>query len=69
MQFALREMNRFRTPIIVWLVVSAVAAVAGPFGTHDAMQIEARALYWGGIAALSIALNFGAIYLARNAGF
>ena len=45
MQLALREMTRHRVPILIWLVVTVVAAVAGPFGTLDAMGIGGRALY------------------------
>lgn len=68
MQFALREMTRHRVPLLIWLVVTAVAAVAGPFGTLDAMGLTGRALYWGGVAAGSILLSFGARWLARDFG-
>ncbi|WP_298857876.1 LytTR family DNA-binding domain-containing protein [uncultured Sulfitobacter sp.] len=68
MQFALREMTRHRVPLLIWLVVTAVAVVAGPFGTLDAMRLGGRVLYWGGIAGGSILLSFGARWLARDMG-
>lgn len=66
MQFALREIQRFRVPLVIWLVVTAVAAVAGPFGTHDAMGTGGLALYWGAIVGGSIVLNVGAMHLAAG---
>ena len=68
MQFALREITRHRVPLLIWLVVTVVAAVAGPFGTLDAMGIGGRALYWGGVAGGSILLSFAARWLARDMG-
>ena len=68
MQLALREMTRHRVPILIWLVVTVVAAVAGPFGTLDAMGIGGRALYWGGVTGGSILLSFAARWLASDMG-
>ena len=68
MQFALREMTRHRVPLLIWLVVTVVAAVAGPFGTLYAMGLGGRALYWGGVAGGSILLDFGARRLACDMG-
>lgn len=68
MQLALREMTRHRVPILIWLVVTVVAAVAGSFGTLDAMGIGGRALYWGGVTGGSILLSFAARWLARDMG-
>lgn len=66
MQLALREIMRFRVPLVVWAMVTAVAAVAGPFGTHDAMGTGGLALYWGGVVGGSILLNLGAMNLAAE---
>lgn len=68
MHFTLREIMRFRAPVMIWFAVTAVAAVAGPFGTLEVMGAGARTVYWGGFAAVSIGLNFGAIHLARDRG-
>lgn len=68
MQLALREIMRLKVPLLIWGVVTAVAAVAGPFGTHDAMGLEGRALYWGAVSGGSILLNFVTRYVARDMG-
>lgn len=68
MQLALREITRRRVPLMIWAMVTVVAAVAGPFGTHDAMGLGGRALYWGAVAGGSILLNFGARHVAREMG-
>ena len=68
MQLALREIARYRVPLLIWLMVSIVAAVAGPFGTLDAMGFLGRLLYWGGVAGGSILLNYGTRYAARDMG-
>ena len=66
MQLALREIKRFRVPLVIWLVVTAVAAVAGPFGAHEVMGIAGLALYWGGVVGVSIVLNFWAMSLSEG---
>jgi hypothetical protein len=68
MQLALREISRYRVPLMIWMVATAVAAVAGPFGTLDAMGPGARAFYWGGVSAISITMSFGAQALAQRYG-
>jgi len=66
MRFTLREMTRLRVPLLIWLMVSVVATVAGPFGTLDAMGVTGRALYWSLIAGGSIVLNAAAQHLTRD---
>lgn len=66
MQLTLREMKRYRVPFMMWLAISVVATVAGPFGTLEAMSLAGRAAYWSIVVGGSIILNFGAIALARN---
>jgi hypothetical protein len=68
MQPALREISRHRVPLMIWVVVTVVAAVAGPFGTHDAMALGPRALYWGSVSAVSIVLSFAAQSFGREMG-
>lgn len=68
MQFTLREITRLRIPLLIWGALTAVAAVAGPFGTLDAMGLGGRALYWGGVIGVSIGLNLGANVLAARQG-
>jgi len=66
MQVTLREIRWVRVPLLIWLVVTVVAAVAGPFGTLGALETGARTAYWGAVAGGSIALNFAAARLARG---
>jgi hypothetical protein len=68
MQFTLREISRFRVPLLIWLVVSVIAAVAGPFGTLDALSLLGRALYWGAVAGGSILLSAAARRFAQGMG-
>lgn len=69
MQLTLREMERYRAPLLVWLTVSIVAGVAGPFGTLEAMGVVGRLAYWSGVASGSVALGFGTFSLAQRFGF
>lgn len=40
----------------VWIIVTLVVALAGPFGTYAALSFGLRLIYWGGISAVSIML-------------
>jgi hypothetical protein len=66
MQFTLREITRVRVPLLIWLVLTVVIAVAGPFDTMQAMGLGGRALYWGGVVGCSVVLTNGATYLAGH---
>lgn len=66
MQLTLREMRRFRVPLLIWATLSVVAAVAGPFGTLNALGLGGRFLYWGAIVGCSVGLGIGASLLANR---
>lgn len=66
MRFTLREMTRYRVPLLIWIGVTVVAAVAGPFGTLEAMGLWGRTLYWGLVAGGSVLLNVAARRLERG---
>ncbi len=66
MQLTLREMRRFRVPLLIWVTLSVVAAVAGPFGTLNALGLGGRFLYWGAIVGCSVGLGIGASLLANR---
>lgn len=68
MQFTLREMKRYRAPLLIWLTGSAVAGVAGPFGTLEAMGLPARMGYWAGVIGLSTVLSMITNEVARRFG-
>jgi len=44
--------------VLIWLGISGIAAFTGPFGTHSAMSLPVRSLYWFSIvgAAFIIAV-------------
>lgn len=64
MQLTLRELERFRAPLLIWVVLTAVAAVAGPFGTLHVLGLGGRFLYWGAIVGCSVGMSAGATVLA-----
>lgn len=44
-------------PLAIWALATAAGTLAGPFGTFEALGWGARALYWGGVATVAIALS------------
>lgn len=54
--------RRFRDGVLspvrltAWAAVSALATLAGPFGTYDAIPLVERAVFWFGVVGLSIVL-------------
>lgn len=57
MQLAHREISGLRMRALVWALLTALATVAGPFGTMEAMGPLPRALYWGAVVGVSILAN------------
>ncbi len=68
MQFALREMERYRVPLLVWLTLSVVAGIAGPFGTSGAVAAPVLFAYWTGVVGVSILLSLIAFRYAEGFG-
>lgn len=66
MEFTLREISKLRIALLIWVTLSVVAAVAGPFGTLEAMGLGGRLVYWSGVVGVSIGLNTGANGLAEG---
>jgi hypothetical protein len=66
MQLTLRELERFRVPLLIWATLSIVAAVAGPFGTLNALGVGGRFVYWGAVVGCSVGLSIGATILATR---
>lgn len=52
--------------ILIWLLVTLFAAMAGPFGTFEGLGFAGRLAYWGGITGLSIGLTTAQLYLLRR---
>lgn len=57
-----------QVPIAVWAIASLAGTLAGPFGTFEALETPARALYWSGIAAVAVALDLAARWLEAALG-
>lgn len=66
MHFTLREFQRLKTPFLIWIALTSVATIAGPFGTLDVLGVVGRALYWGAIVGSSIGLGFAASVLSER---
>ncbi|MGB3244809.1 MAG: LytTR family DNA-binding domain-containing protein [Sulfitobacter sp.] len=62
MQFTRRQWQRVGAYAMLWILLSALCAVAGPFGTHAALGFIARAAYWAVVVGVSIA---GAVLSAQ----
>ena len=72
MQLALRERRRAVLLFGVWLLLTLLCAVAGPFGTHEALNVIGRLGYWAivvGASVLSSALPFMARNLSASVRF
>lgn len=55
MSSTLRERKQGLVPVALWALATLLCAVAGPFGTLDALGFGGRAVYWGVVVAVSIA--------------
>lgn len=58
-RFTMREMltPRAKTLLAIWALVSVSAALAGPFGTYDALGLWGRLPYWALVSGGSILLS------------
>ncbi|MGC1496780.1 MAG: LytTR family DNA-binding domain-containing protein [Sulfitobacter sp.] len=54
MSFTLRENRSLFTLIGIWVLVTALATVTGPFGTQEHLTLLPRFAYWATVAALSV---------------
>lgn len=43
-----------KIPLLIWIVLTTVAALAGPFGTYESLGMLARAGFWGVMVGLSV---------------
>jgi hypothetical protein len=53
-------------PYRLWVSLSVIVAIAGPFGSYEAMSLLARLSLWGGIVAVSIAVGLGIRHFVRH---
>ena len=64
-QLALRERRRAVVLFGIWLLLTLICAVAGPFGTHDVLGIFGRLGYWAVVVGASI-LSSAIPFMARD---
>lgn len=48
---------RSRVPLVAWAVVTLTIGISGPFGSYVALDLPARLLFWGVIAAMGISVG------------
>lgn len=65
LHFALRERRRGILLGALWLLITLLCAVAGPFGTHEALALPQRFIYWGTVVAVSVLASLIPDRLAR----
>lgn len=53
-QLALREKRQLVIPLAVWVLITLVCTLAGPFGTFEALAPFARLAYWAVIVGVSV---------------
>ena len=54
MPFTLRQLHGAVPPLVLWLLISLLCAISGPFGTHEGFGLLGRLVYWGCVVGLSI---------------
>lgn len=67
---ALRDDFRTRTPFVIWVLMTVIVGLAGPFGTYANFDIGHRMVFWAvivglciGIGSMARALVFGTFRL------
>jgi hypothetical protein len=63
---AMRDRRRLTMPLGLWGLITAAAAITGPFQTYDLLAPLPRAAYWGVVAGLSVCLSRGQLWLLRG---
>jgi len=51
--------------VALWIILTVVLSVAGPFGTFETMSFGGRLLYWGIVVVVSAVLGYHAAHLSR----
>ena len=55
--FTLRKQRRVIVLLGLWVVLSILCGVMGPFGTHDVLPLVPRLGYWTVICAVSVGVS------------
>lgn len=54
---ALRERQDIMFPLGLWVLITAIAAITGPFQTYDYLSPLPRTVYWGFVVGVSIVVS------------
>ncbi|MDF3412962.1 LytTR family transcriptional regulator [Sulfitobacter sp. M57] len=57
LQLALREKQGLMIPVAIWGMATLICAVAGPFGTLEALGLWARTAYWAVVIGVSVGFS------------
>ncbi len=63
-QLTLRGMHGLFVPLAIWGLATVVCTIAGPFGTHEALGLGGRLIYWAAVVGLSV---LGSVLVSRAA--
>ena len=55
----LRAELRSRVHLVLWLTLSLVVSVSGPFGSHSHFSLIGRVLFWAPVLAVGVFLSIG----------
>lgn len=61
-----RERQGIVVPVFIWLVLSPLASMAGPFDTYEELSTWPRLAYWAAVVGISVLLDVGYRWLWRG---
>lgn len=61
-----REWQGVIVPLFIWLVLSPLATMAGPFDTYEELSTWPRLAYWATVVGISVLLDVGYRWLWRG---
>lgn len=69
LQFTLRERHGSWLLGALWLLITVLCAITGPFGTHEALEPVQRFFYWAPVVAVSVLGSLVPDRLSRHGGW
>ena len=63
---ALREWQWLFVPVVVWVVLTVLAALAGPFDTYESLTFLPRLAYWALVVGVSVGIDAGFRWVLRH---
>ncbi|MBA83824.1 LytTR family DNA-binding domain-containing protein [Thalassobius sp. S69A] len=59
LHLALRQRPEIVTPLVLWIALSVLGGLTGPFETYELLSGPARLMYWACVAGVSILTDLG----------